>query len=107
MRVRRHVSAAFDRLLADYDAVVSPTTPRVAPLLSESLDRSRRPTTSAPIGAPANLAGVPAITVPNGFGERELPTALQFTGRAWTESRLLAVAGAYQARTDWHTRAPG
>ena len=106
MRVRRHISAAYDRITAEYDAIVGPTTGNVSPLLTQTLDRSARPTTSAPIGAPGNLAGLPAIAVPNGFGDRGMPTSLQFTGRAWTESRLLTIASEYQARTEHHLAAP-
>jgi aspartyl-tRNA(Asn)/glutamyl-tRNA(Gln) amidotransferase subunit A len=46
------------------------------------------------------------VSVPNGFGERGLPTAIQFVGRVWEENRVLAVARAYQERTDWHLRLP-
>lgn len=102
MRVRRQVSVAYDRITAEYDAIVGPTTGNVSPLLTTGLDRSSRPTTSAPIGAPGNLAGLPAIAVPNGFGDRGMPTSLQFTGRAWTESRLLTVANQFQVRTEHH-----
>jgi len=106
MRVRRHVSVAYDRITAEYDAIVGPTTGNVSPLLTKGLDRSSRPTTSGPIGAPGNLAGLPAIAVPNGFGDRGMPTSLQFTGRAWTESRLLTIAAEYQARTKHHKATP-
>jgi aspartyl-tRNA(Asn)/glutamyl-tRNA(Gln) amidotransferase subunit A len=44
--------------------------------------------------------------VPNGFGEHGLPTSLTLTGRAWDEAKLIAIARAYQAATDWHTRRP-
>jgi Asp-tRNA(Asn)/Glu-tRNA(Gln) amidotransferase A subunit family amidase len=54
----------------------------------------------------ANAAGIPAITVPNGFGERGLPTALAFIGRAFDEQRLIAIAAAYQEVTQWHERQP-
>ena len=106
MRIRRHIAAAMDELCAGYDAIVSPTLPVVATPLDQPFTTglSRR---GPPLIAAANLAGLPAISVPNGFGERGLPTALQFTGRAWSEARLLAVARAYQERTDWHRRAPG
>lgn len=106
MRVRRHISAAYDRISSEFDAIVGPTTGNVSPLLTQTLDRGTRPTTSAPIGAPGNLAGLPAIAVPNGFGDRGMPTSLQFTGRAWTESRLLTIAVEYQARTEHHLTAP-
>jgi len=50
--------------------------------------------------------GQPALAVPNGFGPDNLPTSLQFTGRIWSEARLLAIAGAYQQATDWHQKRP-
>jgi aspartyl-tRNA(Asn)/glutamyl-tRNA(Gln) amidotransferase subunit A len=58
------------------------------------------------VDAAANLCGLPAVTVPNGFGQRGLPTGVQFVGRAWSEQRILSVAHAYQLRTDWHTLVP-
>ena len=105
-RIRRQVSVVYDRITSQYDAIVGPTTGNVAPLLTSTLDRSSRPTTSAPIGAPGNLAGLPAIAVPNGLEGSGMPTSLQFTGRAWNEPRLLALAKEYQARTNHHENVP-
>ena len=51
-------------------------------------------------------AGLPAVIVPNGFGDRGLPTSLQLMGRAWEENTILAAASAYQSLTDWHHRHP-
>lgn len=105
-QIRRHLDRALDSLFARYDAVVCPTTALVASPLDMRFDdyagKMRRPS----IGAAGNLAGLPAVSVPNGFGERGLPTALQIVGRAGTEHAVLAVARAYQSRTDWHTRHP-
>jgi aspartyl-tRNA(Asn)/glutamyl-tRNA(Gln) amidotransferase subunit A len=53
-----------------------------------------------------NLAGLPALCVPNGFGPHGLPTSLQFLGRAFSEATLVALAHAYQQATDWHLRRP-
>ena len=53
-----------------------------------------------------NIIGAPGISVPNGFGERGLPTGLQILGRAGAENIVIAIASAYQARTDWHTQHP-
>ena len=50
------------------------------------------------IGA-GNLAGQPALSVLNGFGEQGLPTAFQLTGRAFRDETLIALGTAYQART--------
>jgi aspartyl-tRNA(Asn)/glutamyl-tRNA(Gln) amidotransferase subunit A len=54
----------------------------------------------------ANLAGVPAITVPCGFTAAQLPVGLQFTARKMDEATLLRVAAGYQHATDWHLRRP-
>ncbi len=106
LRIRRLGGKALDDLLASFDAVVAPTQPHVATPIdahfSTWFGRDRGPS----LGAAGNLCGLPAITVPNGFGERGLPTGLEFMGRAYAEDRILAVAVAYQARTDWHRRHP-
>jgi Asp-tRNA(Asn)/Glu-tRNA(Gln) amidotransferase A subunit family amidase len=48
----------------------------------------------------------PALSLPNGFGEKGLPTAFQFTGRAFSDETLVALGTAYQARTEWHVKRP-
>ena len=49
---------------------------------------------------------MPAISVPNGFGQNGLPTGIQLVGPAWGERELLELAFAYQSETDWHKRRP-
>jgi aspartyl-tRNA(Asn)/glutamyl-tRNA(Gln) amidotransferase subunit A len=105
LRVRRHIARAMDALCARFDALVAPTLVRVAPPADESFGTAFR-AGGVPIGAAANVAGLPAVTVPCGFGEGGLPVGIQFVGRAFAENRILAVARAYQARTDWHARLP-
>ena len=56
--------------------------------------------------APFNYLGLPALSVPAGFGDDGLPVGFQLVGRPFAEARLLAVAAGYQAVTDWHRRAP-
>ncbi|MCE9533461.1 MAG: hypothetical protein K8T89_20400, partial [Planctomycetes bacterium] len=53
-----------------------------------------------------NAVGQPALSVPNGFGDNNLPTGLQFTGKIWSEATLLALARLYQNETDWHQKRP-
>ena len=94
-------------MLSLFDALVGPGRPAVAPPLDREF-RSVLGGSSVPdvMGAVGNGAGLPAVIVPNGFGDHGLPTSLQFMGRAWEENTILAAARAYQALTDWHTRHP-
>ncbi len=108
-RIRHRLARDLDRLLAPYDALVTPSRPGVASPLDEPFSRggkrrAKRP--RCPISAAGNLAGLPAISVPSGFTEDGLPTGIQFVGRAYEEQAILAVAAAYQTLTPWHHRHP-
>jgi aspartyl-tRNA(Asn)/glutamyl-tRNA(Gln) amidotransferase subunit A len=110
-KVRALIANDFARAFAEVDVVLGPTAPTAAFELGAK--------TSDPITMylndiytiGANLAGLPAISIPCGFvneGGSELPVGLQLVGPHFAESRLLAVSHQYQQRTDWHKRvAPG
>jgi len=108
LRIRRIIVREIDPLFARYDAIVCPTTNVVAsPITTKFSEYFKTPTGRRPaIGAVGNVVGLPAVSVPSGFGERGLPTALQFVGRAGAENVILATARAYQERTDWHMKRP-
>ena len=108
-RIRNLLARDLDRLLAPYDALVTPSRPGVAPPLDEPFSRDRKQRAGrprCPISAAGNLAGLPAISVPCGFTEGGLPTGIQFVGRAYEEQAILAVAAAYQSLTTWHHHHP-
>ena len=105
-RIRRHASVALDALVARYDAVVSPSTALVASPLTTRFDDYAGHLRRLVLGAAGNIAGLPAISIPNGFGERGLPTGLQFVGRVGSENTILALARAIQTRTAWHLQQP-
>jgi aspartyl-tRNA(Asn)/glutamyl-tRNA(Gln) amidotransferase subunit A len=54
----------------------------------------------------ANLAALPAISVPCGFTADHLPVGLQLTGRRFDEPSMLRIADAYERDTEWSTQAP-
>jgi Asp-tRNA(Asn)/Glu-tRNA(Gln) amidotransferase A subunit family amidase len=56
--------------------------------------------------APGNLAGLPALALPNGMGPHGLPTSLAFLGRAWGEAALTALGARYQRVTTHHLARP-
>jgi aspartyl-tRNA(Asn)/glutamyl-tRNA(Gln) amidotransferase subunit A len=112
LRLRGVMGRALDEVFARYDAVVSPTRGTVAfPIgkpFNEGWPNVPIPpgTRTQPLGAAANIAGLPGIALPNGFGLEGLPTSITFTGRVFEENLLIAAASEYQTRTDWHRRRP-
>ena len=107
MRIRGPMKRTLDALYSKYDALVAPSRATVSYPVGVDFDKAYPGVGGGPAVIPAgNLVGQPAISVPNGFGANNLPTGIQFTGRIWSEPRLLAIASAYQQETDWHKRRP-
>jgi aspartyl-tRNA(Asn)/glutamyl-tRNA(Gln) amidotransferase subunit A len=117
MRARVRMREQLDALLSRYDALVAPTRGGLAPAIGRDFDapapgpppapeRPRdapRPPATIPAG---NLAGLPALALPIGFGKDRLPVSLQLLGRAFSEETLVALGAAYQEMTDWHRQRP-
>lgn len=106
MRIRKMIARDIDTLLSPYDAIVTPTRPTVATPLDLDRIKSFKERSQDVIGAMGNCIGLPAVTVPSGFSDDELPTGIQFVGRVYNENVILAVADAYQSMTAWHERHP-
>jgi aspartyl-tRNA(Asn)/glutamyl-tRNA(Gln) amidotransferase subunit A len=107
MRLRAPMKRAVAALFETFDAVVSPTRASVAYPADQNFEDVYPGIGGGPALIPAgNLCGLPALAVPNGFGENGLPTSLSFLGPAFSERDLVALGNAYQQRTDWHTRRP-
>lgn len=99
-QIRREVLALFER----FDALISPSLMTEAVTLDTNLKTLfRRRGGYSVLGA---LCGVPALSVPMGFGRRGLPLGLTFTGNLFAEQVLLQLGMRYQRETDWHTRRP-
>jgi aspartyl-tRNA(Asn)/glutamyl-tRNA(Gln) amidotransferase subunit A len=108
MRRRAILNEEYTRAIAPYDAIVYPTLPTVAYPVGIPFDKAYPDKYSGEIemGSPGNLAGLPSISVPNGFGEHGLPSGLALMGRAWGEFQLTQIAKGYQARTQFHLQRP-
>jgi aspartyl-tRNA(Asn)/glutamyl-tRNA(Gln) amidotransferase subunit A len=106
LRLRRLMAREADAVLSRFDALVAPGRPTVAPPLDRDFRSALGGSAPDVMGAVGNGAGLPAVIVPNGFGDHGLPTSLQLMGRAWEENTILAAARAYQSLTDWHQRHP-
>jgi len=104
-RVRALINADFIRAFKEVDVLMGPTTPTPAFALGA---KTADPITMYlndiyTIGA--NLAGLPAASVPCGFVQ-DLPVGLQIVGPHFADARVLTAAHALQRATDWHTRVP-
>ena len=104
-RTQAEVRRRCDILFEEYDVLILPTTPIVAPILEgeNAVERARLLTR---LTAPFNITGLPAISVPCGFSSEGLPIGLQIASRAWNESGVLRIGYAYQEATQWHKRNP-
>jgi len=99
--VRREFAAAFARV----DLIVAPTTPNVAFKHGEKEDPLSMYLNDV-FTIPGNLAGIPGVSVPCGFGATGLPIGLQLLGRPLDEARVLRAAYAYEQATSWRSRRP-
>ena len=105
-RIRKLIQRGLDAAFAKFDAVVVPTVSTVAPPIGQEFRQYQGNFRGTQMTVAANAAGLPGICVSTGFGERNLPTAIAFVGRAFSETRLLAIATEYQKRTSWHEKHP-
>jgi aspartyl-tRNA(Asn)/glutamyl-tRNA(Gln) amidotransferase subunit A len=106
LRLRGIMARQIDAVLCRYDALIAPSRATTATPIDTEFRSAIRGSAKDIMGAVGNGAGLPAISVPNGFSEQGLPTGMQFMGRAYAENTVLAVARAYQSLTDWHTQHP-
>lgn len=107
LRARAPMQRALNDLFRRFDVIASPTRATVAyPATGKFQDAYPEARSGPPLIPAGNLCGLPAVCVPNGFGLHGLPTSIALLGPAFSEARLLELAAAYQARTDWHTRMP-
>ncbi len=103
--VERRVAAARDvrALFRDVDALVGPTLIAEAPTLDTDLRQMRRGLGPSVLGA---VAGLPAISIPMGFGPNGMPLGLSITGELFAEPVVVAIASVFQRETDWHLARP-
>ena len=87
-----------------FDLLVSVSQPIVATPLQTNLEMEL--TFADPQGGIGNLCGLPALSVPCGFTDKNLPVGLQFMARAGDDAAVIQAARTYQLHTDWHRRHP-
>jgi Asp-tRNA(Asn)/Glu-tRNA(Gln) amidotransferase A subunit family amidase len=103
-RIRGIIQKKMDELFAQVDVLATASLPVVASRLDANLDNEL--SYPDPIGGIGNICGLPAISVPCGFGAYGLPIGLQFIGRPLDDAKVIQAARLFQSTTDWHTKHP-
>jgi aspartyl-tRNA(Asn)/glutamyl-tRNA(Gln) amidotransferase subunit A len=106
MRVRTLIRRDFDEAFKRCDVIVLPTAPTPAFRFGEKMSDPLQMYLSDIYTISANLAGVPAVSLPCGFSPEGLPVGLQLLAAPFREEVLLRAAHAYEQATDWHRRTP-
>ena len=104
-QVRRLIKNDFDSAFKSVDIIMSPTTRGAAFEAGSKGDDPIQMYLEDLFTIPANLAGLPAMSIPNGMVDNK-PIGLQLIGNFLDESRLLQAAHNFQISTDWHLKTP-
>jgi aspartyl-tRNA(Asn)/glutamyl-tRNA(Gln) amidotransferase subunit A len=104
-QVRQLIADDFKKAFADVDVIAGPTTPSPAFKLGDKVDDPITMYLNDVYTIGANLAGLPAMSVPCGFVDG-LPVGLHLVGAHFAEETLLRCAHQYEQQTDWHTVRP-
>lgn len=104
-KVRRLITDDFARAFQQVDVLIGPTSPTPAFELGAKMDDPITMYLNDIYTIGANLAGLPAVSIPCGF-VGALPVGLQIIGAHFAEAKLLNVAHGYQRETQWHERMP-
>jgi aspartyl-tRNA(Asn)/glutamyl-tRNA(Gln) amidotransferase subunit A len=105
-QVRTLIKADYDAALSSVDLVAMPTSPTAAFPIGERIADPVQMYLADVFTVGANLAGLPAISVPCGLTTEGLPVGLQLTGRRMDEATVLHAAAAYEHVTPWSRELP-
>ena len=105
-QVRTLIRRDYEEAFARADVVAMPTSPTAAFPIGERVDDPLQMYLGDVFTVSANLAGLPAISIPCGFTAAGLPIGLQLTGRMFDEATVLRVADAYERDAGWSSQQP-
>jgi aspartyl-tRNA(Asn)/glutamyl-tRNA(Gln) amidotransferase subunit A len=105
-KIRRLIAQDFTDAFKQCDVILGPTSPSTAFNLGEKGDDPVQMYLSDIYTIAVNLAGLPGMSIPCGFGANKMPVGLQIIGNYFAEAQMLNVAHQYQLVTDSHNRAP-
>ncbi len=105
-KVRNLIKNDFDTAFEKVDCIICPTSPVPAFKIGERSNNPLEMYLSDIYTIPANLAGIPGISIPCGFSKDTLPIGMQILGKHFEEKRLLQIAYAFERETDFHLKIP-
>ena len=106
LKVRTKIKEDFDNAFQSCDLIVTPTSPTPAFKIGEKADDPLAMYLSDIFTIPANLAGLPGISIPCGFSSLGLPIGLQIMAGPFAEETIFRAAYAFEQSTDFHKRSP-
>lgn len=104
LKVRTKMREDFDRAFKDFDCLLTPTSPSPAFKIGEKIDDPLSMYLSDIFTIPANLTGIPGISIQCGHTKENLPIGLQILAKAFDEETLIKAASAFQENTDFHKK---
>ncbi len=106
LKVRTLIKQDFDQIFKEYDCIAAPTTPSPAFKIGERAQDPLSMYLSDVYTISANLAGIPAISVPCGLTRNNLPAGLQILAKPFGEEIIFRAAYTYEQNTPWHLQRP-
>ncbi len=100
LKVKAMIKAAFDEAFEKYDMILGPVAPTTAPKLGASLAEPIKMYLGDIYTIAVNLVGLPAISIPCGVGENNLPIGMQLIGDCFQEKKILQAAYTYEQATN-------
>lgn len=104
-QVRTLIKRDFEKVFADYDLIIGPSSPTVAFGIGENINDPITMYMSDILTIPVNLAGLPGMSVPAGLSEG-LPVGLQIIGNYFDEKTMYQAAYAFEQATEFHKQQP-
>jgi aspartyl-tRNA(Asn)/glutamyl-tRNA(Gln) amidotransferase subunit A len=106
LKARNLIRSDFTKAFENCDCVMMPVSPTTAFKIGEKIDDPLQMYLSDVYTIAANLAGVPAISIPCGFDGNNLPIGLQILTPAFSETKLLRIARMYEKQNQWYLKKP-
>ncbi|VVA44113.1 Glutamyl-tRNA(Gln) amidotransferase subunit A [Candidatus Roizmanbacteria bacterium] len=105
-KLRTILIQEYEEALKICDVLLSPVTPSLPSKIGEMISDPLKNLLEDLYTGTVNLVGAPALVIPAGFSEKNLPIGLQIVGKKFSEGELFQFGYLYQQETDWHKRLP-